>query len=90
MVDPISIIGLIVDLVPKVTRYIVEFKKGPKERRLLLAEVLSTSGILVLIRDVQVNPNDGENWADEILSIDGMQNVLQELLELLRALAVKL
>jgi hypothetical protein len=80
MVDPISIIGLIVDIVPKVARYILEVKKGPKERRSLLDEILSTSGLLALIRDVRSEPTGDAQWAGNILSVNGIENVLQEVL----------
>jgi ankyrin repeat protein len=90
MVDPISIIGLIVDIVPKVARYILEVKKGPKERRSLLDEILSTSGLLALIRDVRSEPTGDAQWAGNILSVNGIENVLQEVLELLQDLDKKL
>jgi hypothetical protein len=90
MADPVGIIGLITDVVSKVTRYLVEVKKGPTERRFLLAEVFNTSGILALIRDFGRDPNDDQSWAYNVLHLKGMESVLQELLELLQTLAKKL
>ena len=90
MADPVSIIGFVVEIVPKVARYLVEVKKGPKERQILLAEVLSTSGILALIRDAPQDRDDDQKWANDVLQVEGMTTILQEMLDLLQLLVPKL
>ena len=90
MGDPISIIGVVVDLAPRVIKYIIDVKHASRDRQALLTEVTSTSGILSMLKNVIDQPDGDHTWAREVMTVDGMREALMGVQGLLRTLAEEL
>lgn len=86
MGDPISAVGIVLQIAPSVVKFIVDVKNAPRERRALLAEVISTSGILVMLKNVLEQPDGADAWAKEIMKVDGMQEALRGIQDILSSL----
>ena len=90
MGDPISIVGVVVDLAPRVIKYIVDVKHASRDRQALPTEVINTSGILSMLKHVLDQPDEETTWAKEMMCVDGMKDALAGIEDILQTLSKNL
>lgn len=90
MADPLSILSLVIELTPKVIRYVLDIKEGPEERRQLVAEISSASGILSVLQKLQGGPQVGGEWKIVLASLGNSEGPLQSYANLLGSIQAAL
>lgn len=90
MADPISAVGIVLQLTPAIVKFIIDVKNASRERQALLAEIISRGGILSMLKNVLDQPDGADAWAKEILKVDGMQDALRGFQEVLSSLRKEL
>ena len=85
MADPIGILSLVLQLTPKVIRFVLDIKEGSEERRQLITEISSVSGILSVLQKLQEDPHTRKEWDTALSSLGGPGGPLQSYADLLES-----
>ncbi|KAL9579486.1 MAG: hypothetical protein Q9203_006673 [Teloschistes exilis] len=87
MADPLSVIGVLVaiaQITPAVVNYVKDFKHASSEGRQLLLEVRSTSGIVLLLRDLASETSPADPWS---ASLESLSELLEQYERMLKGIA---
>ncbi|KAL8691864.1 MAG: hypothetical protein Q9218_003008 [Villophora microphyllina] len=87
MADPLSIVGVLIaitQITPAVVNYVKAFKNASSESRQLLLEVRSTSGIVLLLRDLADETSTADPWSS---SLESLSELLEQYESMLRSIA---
>lgn len=83
MADPLSAVGLAVQLAPVVVKYVIDVKHASRDRQALLAEVISTTGLLAMLKVALDQPDGADEWAKEMIKVDGIEEAVSGVLTIL-------
>ncbi|KAI4199316.1 MAG: hypothetical protein LQ350_004698 [Teloschistes chrysophthalmus] len=87
MADPLSVIGVLIaiaQITPAVVNYVKDFKHASSEGRQLLLEVRSTSGIVLLLRDLASETSPTDPWS---ASLENLSELLEQYERMLKDIA---
>ncbi|KAL8658442.1 MAG: hypothetical protein Q9202_007559 [Teloschistes flavicans] len=87
MADPLSVIGVLIaiaQITPAVVDYVKHFKHASSESRQLLLEVRSTSGIVLLLRDLANETSTDDPWS---ASLESLGELLEQYERMLKSIA---
>ncbi|KAI4121107.1 MAG: hypothetical protein LQ338_006561 [Usnochroma carphineum] len=87
MADPLSVIGVLVaiaQITPAVVDFVKAYRHASSESRQLLLEVRSTSGVVLLLRDLADETSSADPWST---SLESLSELLEQYEALLKGLA---
>ena len=91
--DPLSIcasITALLQLTSTVTQYLISVKGAPEERRVILSELSSVSGILYILQDEAEQAKRGDQWSSTFQSLSVPEGPLDQFRRALELLSSKL
>ena len=91
--DPLSIsasITALLELTSTVVRFLNEVKGASEDRRIVLAEVASVSGILYTLQDEVDQAKQGDRWSSTLCSLNVPEGPLPQIRKALERLSSKL
>ena len=93
MADPLSIsasIIAVIQLAGTVVKYLNDVKTAAQDHQRILSELSSTSGVLVLLKDLAERSQCGDAWSLTIKSLNVPNGPLEQFKTALEHLALKL
>jgi ankyrin repeat protein len=90
MADPFSGVALVVDLAPRVIKYVIDVKDASRDRQALLAEIVGAAGVLSTLKLALDKADGADEWAKEVIKVDGVEDAVAGVLSVLQELKGKL